>query len=76
MSRGHILAGYVFVYMETTDICPQLFLVLGVYLTTSDAQTADVECFSTDGNQTLQSDETADCQFFLMVLITFLTSSP
>lgn len=60
MSCGHLLAGYV--YMETTDNCPQLFLVLGVYLTTSEALTADVECFSTDGSQTLLSDQISDCQ--------------
>ena len=54
----------MFLYIWKQRICPQLFLVLGVYLTTSDAQTADVECFSTDGNQTLLSDEIADCQFF------------
>jgi hypothetical protein len=62
MSRGHLLAGYVFVYMERTDMCPQLLIVLGVFLTTSDAQTADVECFSTDGNQTLLTDQMSDCQ--------------
>jgi hypothetical protein len=39
-----------------------IILVLGVYLTTSDAQAADVECFSTDGSQTLLSDEVSDCQ--------------
>ena len=63
MSRGHLLAGYVFGYtMQTTDIFPQLLLVLGVYLTTSDAQRADVECFSTDENQTLVSDGISDSQ--------------
>lgn len=62
MSRGHLLAGYVFGYRQTTDIFPQLLLVLGVYLTTSDAQRADVECFSTDENQTLVSDGISDSQ--------------
>lgn len=36
-------------------------LVLGVYLTTSDAQTADVECFSTNSS-TLLTDQMSDCQ--------------
>jgi len=63
--------------IELASLCLAgiFWLVLGVYLTTSAAQTADVECFSADG-QTLLSDQMADFhtdqyQAMYRVLMTF-----
>lgn len=61
MSRGDLLAGYVCLWRQRMVSVLNFFIVLGVYLTTSAAQTADVECFSTDGTQTLLSDQMSDC---------------
>jgi len=64
--------------VELASLCLAgiFWLVLGVYLTTSDAQTADVECFSTDGSQTLLTDQMSDFhtdqyQAMYRVLMTF-----
>ncbi|KAF8812423.1 hypothetical protein BYT27DRAFT_7182860 [Phlegmacium glaucopus] len=64
--------------IELASLCLAgiFWLVLGVYLTTSAAQTADVECFSTDGSQTLLTDQMSDFhtdQYHAMyrVLMTF-----
>ncbi|KAF4619335.1 hypothetical protein D9613_005067 [Agrocybe pediades] len=52
------------------------WLVLGVFLATSDAQSADVECFSSDGDGTILDDAVADFhtdqyQAMYRVLMTF-----
>ncbi|KAF8165334.1 hypothetical protein B0H34DRAFT_234066 [Crassisporium funariophilum] len=51
------------------------WLVLGVYLTTSEAQTADVECFSPDGETALDDEiasfHTDQYQAMYRVLMTF-----
>jgi hypothetical protein len=64
--------------IELASLCLAgvFWLVLGVYLTTSAAQTADVECFSTDGSQTVLSDQMSDFhtdqyQAMYRVLMTF-----
>ena len=49
-------------------------VVLGVYLATSAAQTADVECFSTDGSQTVLSDQISNCQCFFFVVLAMQAS--
>lgn len=65
MSCWSFLAGYVVIYED--KYLHSTFTVLGAYLTTSAAQTADVECFAADG-QTLLSDQMSDCKcLFLLV---------
>jgi len=39
------------------------FIVLGVYLATSDAQSADVECFSPQNSETPLDNELASCKY-------------
>jgi len=64
--------------IELASLCLAgiFWLVLGVYLTISAAQTADVECYSTDGSQTLLTDQMSDFhtdqyQAMYRVLMTF-----
>jgi len=64
--------------IELSSLCLVgiFWLVLGVYLATSEALTADVECFSIDESQTLLSDEISDFhtdqyQAMYRVLMTF-----
>lgn len=62
MSRGNLLAEYVFVIYGNNGYLSSTLLVLGVYLTTSEAQSADVECFPTAESQTVLPDGLSDCQ--------------
>jgi len=64
--------------IELASLCLAgiFWLVLGVYLTTSEAQTAEVECLLTDGSQTVLTDEISDFhtdqyQAMYRVLMTF-----
>jgi len=41
-------------------------IVLGVFLATSDAQSADVECFASEADGTVLDDAVADCELFTL----------
>ena len=51
-----------FPFLSVPTFPAYVFIVLGVYLATSDAQSADVECFA-DNSQTPLDDELASCKY-------------
>lgn len=61
-----------FLCIEGSEVSNLHPLVLGVYLTTSESQSADVECFASETSQVVLDPEIANCKltFLLRYYIT------